>query len=77
MGEGNPIPSHFMFIVRVGAGVVLGGVGTLASPWVPELHAACRRVTLPPRATQASPIGIKLRIEELIFRRGTFESLRE
>ena len=28
------------------------------------------------RATQASPIGIKLRIEELLFRRGLFERTR-
>jgi len=28
---------------RVGAGVVLGGVGTLASPNEPEPHPACKR----------------------------------
>src|SRR6266702_2652387 len=27
------MPSHVTFVVRVGAGAVLGGVGTLASPW--------------------------------------------
>ena len=37
------MPNHFTFVVRVGAGVVLGGVGTLASPWsgMSRLHAEC------------------------------------
>src|SRR6266700_6009681 len=48
------LPRHFKFAVLVGAGVVLGGVGTLASPCMPELTSLANE-TPPTRATQASP----------------------
>ena len=49
----DAMPSHFTVAIRVGAGVVLGGVGTLASP-LAEGCLVCMRCGVR-RATQASP----------------------
>jgi len=46
---------HFKLAFRVGAGVVLGGAGTLASPWAERCLVCIRCGVRVCRATQASP----------------------